>query len=132
MRGRPGEDGCGGIIDDVTVYKFHDEHYMVVASSGPRKASAQWIADHAIGTSAYVTDISGGTALLSVQGPRSRDLLKTVVNGVDFDGLRFFAFADAEIAGIDALVSRDDGYRDLEPWVSTVADEDDDAIRPFW
>jgi glycine/D-amino acid oxidase-like deaminating enzyme len=28
--------------------------------------------------------------------------------------------------------TRDDGYRDLEPWVSTVADEDDDAIRPFW
>jgi hypothetical protein len=28
--------------------------------------------------------------------------------------------------------TRDERYRDLEPWVSTVADEDDDAIRPFW
>jgi aminomethyltransferase len=27
----------GGVVDDVTVYKFHDEHFMVVASSGPRK-----------------------------------------------------------------------------------------------
>lgn len=100
---------AGGIIDDVTIYKFHDEHFMVVASSGPRKATARWIADHAVGTSAYVTDVSGGTALLSVQGPRSRDLLKTAVQGVDFDALRFFAFADAEINGVDVLVSRS-GY----------------------
>jgi hypothetical protein len=28
--------------------------------------------------------------------------------------------------------TRDDGYRDLESWVSTVADEDDAAIRPLW
>src|SRR5688500_4035852 len=27
----------GGIVDDVTVYKFDDEHYMIVTSSGPRK-----------------------------------------------------------------------------------------------
>ena len=99
----------GGVIDDVTVYKFHDEHFMVVASSGPRKATAQWIADRAVGTSAYVTDVSGGTALLAVQGPRSRELLSTAVSGIDLDALRFFAFGDAEIAGVDALVSRS-GY----------------------
>jgi aminomethyltransferase len=99
----------GGVIDDVTVYKFHDEHFMVVASSGPRKATAQWIADQAVGTSAYVTDVSGGTALLSVQGPRSRELLATAVSGIDLDALRFFAFTDADIAGVDALISRS-GY----------------------
>lgn len=99
----------GGIVDDVTVYKFHDEHFMVVTSSGPRKQSAQWIADHAVGTSAYVTDISGGTALLAIQGPRSREFLKTVLSGVDLDALRFFAFADAEVSDVDILVSRS-GY----------------------
>lgn len=99
----------GGVIDDVTVYKFHDEHFMVVASSGPRKATAQWIADRAVGTSAYVTDVSGGTALLAVQGPRSRELLSAAVSGIDLDALRFFAFTDADINGVDALVSRS-GY----------------------
>ena len=29
----------GGIVDDVTVYKFDDEHFMIVASSGPRLKS---------------------------------------------------------------------------------------------
>lgn len=27
----------GGIVDDITVYKFGDEHFMIVTSSGPRK-----------------------------------------------------------------------------------------------
>ena len=37
----------GGVVDDVTVYKFNDEHFMIVTSSGPRKKTSRWIADHA-------------------------------------------------------------------------------------
>ena len=99
----------GGIVDDVTVYKFDDEHWMVVTSSAPRKKSARWIAEHAIGMSAYATDLTGAIALLSVQGPRSRDLLKTVTQGVEFDTLKFFHFGRAHINGTDLLVSRS-GY----------------------
>src|SRR5918998_6276994 len=51
----------GGVVDDVTVYKFHDEHFMVVTSSGPRKKTARWIAEHAVGTSTFATDVSAGT-----------------------------------------------------------------------
>jgi aminomethyltransferase len=70
----------GGIVDDVTVYKFNDEHFMIVTSSGPRKKTARWIADHAVGTSTYVTDITAAIALPVVQGPRSRDFLQSVMD----------------------------------------------------
>ncbi len=36
---RPCATQDGGIVDDVTVYKFDDEHFMVVTSSAPRKKS---------------------------------------------------------------------------------------------
>ncbi len=100
---------AGGVVDDVTVYKFHDEHYMVVTSSGPRKKTARWIADHAAGTTTFATDISAGTALLSVQGPHSRDFLRTVITDVDFDALRYFQFAQGHAGETEALVSRS-GY----------------------
>jgi len=99
----------GGIVDDITVYKFHDEHFMIVTSSAPRKKSARWIAEHAIGHSAYVTDLTGAIALLSVQGPRSRDFLKTVAHDVDFDALKFFHFARGTINETELLISRS-GY----------------------
>jgi aminomethyltransferase len=99
----------GGIVDDITVYKFHDEHWMIVTSSAPRKKSARWISEHAQGMSAYCTDLTGAIALLSVQGPRSRDFLKTVTQDVDLDTLRFFNYATATIDGVQTLISRS-GY----------------------
>ncbi|MBI3943317.1 MAG: glycine cleavage system aminomethyltransferase GcvT [Chloroflexi bacterium] len=96
----------GGIIDDITAYKFSDDHFMIVTSSGPRKKSARWIGDHAAGTSAYTTDITASIALLSIQGPRSRDFLKSVARDTDLDGLRFFRFTRGQIHETEALISR--------------------------
>jgi aminomethyltransferase len=99
----------GGIVDDTTVYKFSDEHFMIVTSSGPRKKSARWIADHATGASSYVTDMSGAIALLSIQGPRARDYLLTVVKEADLENLKFFRFSQGRVNETEVLVSRS-GY----------------------
>ncbi len=99
----------GGIVDDVTVYKFDDEHFMIVTSSGPRLKSYRWIAEHAEGASAYATDMTAAIALPVVQGPLSRKYLKTVVEGVDLDNLRFFRFARGRIGDVEVIVSRS-GY----------------------
>jgi aminomethyltransferase len=99
----------GGVVDDVTVYKFDDEHFMIVSSSGPRKKVARWISEHAHHASAYATDMTAAVALPVVQGPRSREFLETVVEDVDLDALRFFRFARGSIAGIELIVSRS-GY----------------------
>lgn len=99
----------GGVVDDITVYKFHDEHFMVVTSSGPRKKTARWIADHAIGTSAYVTDVTAAIALPVVQGPRSREFLLTLVEDADLAALRYFRFTTARIGETTLVISRS-GY----------------------
>ena len=100
----------GRIIDDVTVYKFGDEHFMVVTSSAPRKTSFRWIADHAAGMSAYVNDVSGAVALISVQGPRTRDLLSSLVEDTQsLLDLRFFRFAANRINDTELIISRS-GY----------------------
>ena len=104
-----GSTPSGGVVDDVTVYKFNDEHFMIVTSSGPRKKTARWIADHAIGTSTYVADISAAIALPVVQGPRSRDFLKSIARNVDLDALKFFRFVPARIDETDLIISRS-GY----------------------
>jgi aminomethyltransferase len=100
----------GGIVDDVTVYKFHDEHFMIVTSSAPRKKSARWISDHAVGSSAYATDLTGAIALLAIQGPRSRDFLASISNlESPISNLKFFYFTRAAINETELLISRS-GY----------------------
>lgn len=99
----------GGIIDDVTVYKFGEEHFMIVTSSGPRKQTYQWIAENSQGTGAYVNDVSGAIALISVQGPRSKELLTEAIDDVNFERLRFFRFRRGTLDGVELIVSRS-GY----------------------
>lgn len=99
----------GGLIDDLTVYKFNDEHFMIVTSSGPRKRVVQWIAEQAQGASAYSTDISASVALTVVQGPRSREFLRSLTDGVDLNRLPFFRFSPAVINDTELLLSRS-GY----------------------
>jgi glycine cleavage system T protein (aminomethyltransferase) len=118
----------GGVVDDVTVYKFDDEHFMIVTSSGPRLRSYRWISDHAAGASAYVTDVTAAIALPVVQGPRSRRFLKTVVEGVDLDKLRFFRFAACRIGEVELLISRSGYTGELGYELYTPADQ----AGPLW
>jgi aminomethyltransferase len=99
----------GGVVDDITVYKFSDEHFMIVTSSAPRKKTARWIADHAIGTSTYVTDISASIALPVVQGPRSREFLTSIARDADLGTLKYFRFTTARIGDTALVISRS-GY----------------------
>jgi len=113
----------GGIVDDVTVYKFDDEHFMVVTSSGPRLKTYRWISEHAEGASAYVTDMTAAVALPVVQGPRSRRFLGTVVEDVDLDTLRFFRFATCRIAEVEVIISRSGYTGELGYELYTPADQ---------
>ncbi len=116
-------DEEGFVVDDITVYKFNDEHFMIVTSSGPRAQTYRWVREHALGTSTYVTDVSTGIALPVVQGPRSRELLQSMVEGGDLESLRFFRFMPARINGIDVILSRSGYTGELGYELYTPADE---------
>ena len=100
---------AGLIIDDVTIYKFAEEHFMVVSSSATRQTTFNWIREQSYGMSAYATDLSGAITFISVQGPRSREFLESLSDGIDFASLRFFRFGSAVINGTELILSRS-GY----------------------
>jgi aminomethyltransferase len=118
----------GGVVDDVTAYKFDDEHFMIVTGSGPRLKTYRWISEHAEGASAYATDVTAAIALPVVQGPRSREFLKSVVDGVDLDALRFFRFAPCRIGEVELLISRSGYTGELGYELYTPADQ----AGPLW
>jgi 4-methylaminobutanoate oxidase (formaldehyde-forming) len=66
----------GGIWTDVTVTRLQEDAYLVVGADIIHRRMLSWLHRHANG-GAYVaiTDISPARTLLTVQGPRSRDLL---------------------------------------------------------
>ncbi|TPK82343.1 aminomethyl transferase family protein [Mesorhizobium sp. B2-4-13] len=96
----------GGIMDDLTVFRLGAEHFMLVTGSVNRLKMLPWLQHHAQGRRAYVTDITAAVAFPTIQGPRSRDLLRAMISDADLDGLKRWAFTSGHINGTRVLISR--------------------------
>ncbi|MDX2381495.1 MAG: FAD-dependent oxidoreductase, partial [Acidimicrobiia bacterium] len=68
----------GSVEADVTVTRLADDRFQVVAAEGFHRRVERMLRRGSACTGSYVTDITSGITLLSVQGPRSRDLLSEV------------------------------------------------------
>jgi glycine cleavage system aminomethyltransferase T len=70
-------DDRGGIIADVTVTRLAEDSYVVISGDNIHRRIPAWIRRQTRdGEFLTVTDVTSGNALLSVQGPRSRELLQ--------------------------------------------------------
>lgn len=96
----------GGIMDDLTVFRLGDEHFMLVTGSVNRQKMLPWLLSHADGRRAYVTDITAAIAFPTIQGPRSRALLKTLVEDADLEALKRWSFMHGRIGETSVLISR--------------------------
>jgi glycine cleavage system aminomethyltransferase T/glycine/D-amino acid oxidase-like deaminating enzyme len=66
----------GGIEADLTVTRLAEDRFLVVVTDLIHRRIAPWIERHAPdGAHVTVTDVTSGTTLMTVQGPRSRELL---------------------------------------------------------
>lgn len=97
----------GGMIDDLTVYRLGAEHFWVIATPSRAAIVEAWLGQHAAGMAAYITNIIPGTAYLSIQGPRSRELLSGLT-GADLStgALPYFRCTRAEVAEVPMVISR--------------------------
>ncbi len=70
-------DDRGGIIADVTVTRLAEDTYVVISGDTIHRRVPAWIRRQTReGEFAVVTDVTSGHSLLSVQGPRSREVLQ--------------------------------------------------------
>ncbi len=95
----------GGILDDLIVYRLGEQSFLVVANAGNAQLVSDTLAERIEGRRAVLDDRSLATALIAVQGPRAVEILAPFT-AIDLAGLRYYAIAEGEVAGIPALVAR--------------------------
>jgi aminomethyltransferase len=99
----------GGAIDDVLIYRFSDQHFLIITNAANRFKDAEWLKGHAKDYQVQVNDISDEFAQLAIQGPKAVDIMKAAA-GDEVEKIRFFRFSDSiQINGVACLVSRS-GY----------------------
>ncbi len=111
----------GGVIDDLLVYRFAD-HWMLVVNAANLGKDWAWVARHAEDFDVEVTDASERTALLALQGPKARELLRPLAS-IDVDEIRYYRFAEGSVAGVKAVISAT-GYTGEDGFELYVAAED--------
>jgi len=112
---------AGGIIDDIIVYCYAEDDYVIVLNAGCKDADWAWLQTQAQAfPAATLADESDDTALIAVQGQTAADL---VVELADMDAapIERFTFRHAAIANIPCTLSRtgytgEDGFEVFCPW----------------
>ncbi len=107
-------DGAGKVIDDGTLQRLGEASYRLTSG----EPNLRWLMDSASGLRVNIKDDSDSTAALALQGPTSRDILKSVTDA-DLDGLKFFRLTHGRIDDIPVTISRTGYTGDLgyEVWV---------------
>jgi aminomethyltransferase len=95
----------GGIVDDLLVYRF-EQHYMLVVNASNKDKDLTWVRAHTGGLDVEVIDRSDQTALLAVQGPRAREIVRGLAGDVSaVDATAYYHFCEGAVAGVDAVIS---------------------------
>ena len=129
----------GGIIDDLILYKKKNS-FMIVVNAANRSRDLKWLKSQARGD-VSINDISDQLGLLALQGPKSRHVLKSLIN-IGIDSLPFYHFIECEILGYNVLVSRTgytgelgyelfvDNKNIIDLWDNLLTNGADYGIRP--
>jgi glycine cleavage system T protein (aminomethyltransferase) len=108
-------DDGGCPVDDLIAYRFADDRVLLVVNASRVDDDRDWLAGRLAGD-VSLDDRSDELAMLALQGPESLTL-------VDLPELAPFAFAEAEVCGVRAVVART-GYTG-EPGVELMAAAED-------
>lgn len=97
-------DEEGGIIDDIVVFKYNPDKFMLVVNCGNTKKVNKWINNHKT-DNVNINDVSDQISLLSLQGPKSEEIIR-LVSGDNCTGLSRFQFMELTVGEMQLTVSR--------------------------
>lgn len=114
----------GGVIDDIIVYRFSAERYLLCVNASNADRDFEWLVSRNT-TDAVITNVSSEYGQIAVQGPRAIELLAPLVRSCDLALVKSFHFIEAELLGTKVIIARtgytgEDGVEIFVPSMRTV------------
>jgi aminomethyltransferase len=98
----------GGIVDDLIVYRFSAEKYLMVVNASNIEKDWNWITTHNA-FDCKLTNVSDEYSLLAIQGPKAVEAMQSLTE-IDLGKIPFYHFEVAEFAGCDEVIISATGY----------------------
>lgn len=71
----------GGVLDDLFTYRLAEREFLTVTNAANHSGDLAWMQSHADGLDVDVVDRQASFAMLAVQGPRARELVRRIADG---------------------------------------------------
>ncbi len=101
-------NGEGGIVDDLLIYKYDDQKYMLVVNAANVEKDWNWLNEQ----NEEIADLENASeeiSQLALQGPRAYEILQTLTD-FDLASLKFYTFTTDYVAGAKDVIISNTGY----------------------
>jgi aminomethyltransferase len=110
----------GGVIDDIIVYKFSDDHFFICVNAVNTVKDYEWIRGAKDRFEAEVINRSREFSQLAIQGPNAENILNDTLEK-DFSALKRFHCQLVDWNGNRLIIARtgytgEDGFEIFLPW----------------
>ena len=112
---KPGEaqyscfpNGKGGIVDDLLVYYFEPQKYMLVVNASNIQKDWDWLVSQN-DLDAELENASSLISQLAVQGPKATQILQRLTD-INLSSIRYYTFQVGRFAGVENVIISATGY----------------------
>lgn len=96
---------CGGVVDDLLVYKNSAEDYLLVINASNIDKDVAWIESNSKNYNVTIENLSDKLGELAVQGPEAEKAMTDILN-IECADLEFYHFKKLTFDGEEIIVSR--------------------------
>jgi len=101
-------NGKGGIVDDLLVYYYAPEKYLLVVNASNIEKDWNWIVSNNT-NGAILENASNAISQLAIQGPKAIDTLQKLTS-IDLSEIKYYTFVTGSIGGVDNVIISATGY----------------------
>ena len=95
----------GGVVDDLLVHRFSENHYFLCVNASNSDKDFQWILKNAGDFNASVKNTSQQTAQIAVQGKHSEEVLQKICD-IPLREIEYYHFRKGKIHKFECIMAR--------------------------
>lgn len=109
----------GGVVDDIIVYRFSPQIFLVCVNASNADKDFKWLKEHNP-TSAIIENASSTFGQVAIQGPEAEAILNSLIPEANIFSLKPFSFVEWEINEAPTIIARtgytgEDGFEIFMP-----------------
>jgi aminomethyltransferase len=95
----------GTVVDDLLVYRFAEDHLLLVVNAGTTEKDWDWINAHRGDETVELQNRSADFCQIAVQGPDALGILQTLTE-TPLEEIKYYHFREGAVDGVEAIISR--------------------------